>query len=228
VPIGTRFKAPILRILAQSRYLALWVTFVLLMVLTPFTSGPIGTVVVSIIFSLILVSGILTVSDDRRLLFIGLIPLTIALVTRWASLLVARVELQSISSLFGMLTFGYVTILVFSSLFKAKEVTSIVIWQAISVYLLIGLTWASLFTFVEIMAPGSLNDSAGTGGPLSYSAIVYYSFVTLATLGYGDIVPTTSITRGLAVLEVLTGVLFMAILISRLVGVWKPNEGKRL
>ena len=109
----------------------------------------------------------------------------------------------------NMLTFGYVTILVFSSLFKAKEVTSIVIWQAISVYLLIGLTWASLFTFVEIMVPGSLNDTSSSGGPLAYSTIVYYSFVTLATLGYGDIVPTTSITRGLAVLEVLTGVLFM-------------------
>lgn len=198
------------------------------MVLTPFTSGPIGTMVVSIIFSLILISGILTVSNDRRLLFIGLIPLTIALVTRWASILIAGVELQSVSSLFGTLTLGYVTILVFSSLFRAKEVTSIVIWQAISVYLLIGLTWASLFTFVETMAPGSLSDSAGTGGPLPYSVIVYYSFVTLATLGYGDIVPTTPVTRGLAILEVLTGVLFMAILISRLVGVWKPNAGKKV
>jgi hypothetical protein len=47
-------------------------------------------------------------------------------------------------------------------------------------------------------------------------------------LGYGGIVPTTPVTRGLAILEVLTGVLFMAILISRLVGVWKPNAGKKV
>ncbi|MDW5562783.1 MAG: ion channel [Methanomassiliicoccus sp.] len=224
VPMGTRIKAPLLGLLAQSKYLAIWVTFVLLMVLTPFTKGPIGAIILSIIFSLILISGILTVSDDRRLLVIGLIPLTIALITRWTSFLIGETELQAVSALFATITLAYITVLVFSSLFKAHEVTTVVIWQAISVYLLIGLTWASLFLLVELLSPGSLLDSLDPSAPMAYPAIVYYSFVTLATLGYGDITPMTTTTRGLAVLEVLTGVLFMAILISRLVGVWKPGK----
>ncbi len=223
--IGSRIKSPILKLMTQSKYLALWVAFVLLMVLTPFTGGPIGTIVLSIIFSFVLISGILTVSDDRRLLVIGLIPLTIALTARWIGYFTGNPDLQTVSSLFGTLTLAYVAILVFSSLFRAKDITSTIIWQAISVYLLIGLTWASLFLFVESIAPGSFQDNTNPGGALTYPVIVYYSFVTLATLGYGDIVPTTSAARGLAVLEVLTGVLFMAILISRLVGTWKPGKG---
>lgn len=226
VAIWSRVRAPLLMLLTQSKYLALWVAFVLLMILIPFTSGPVGSVILSIIFSFVLISGILTVSDDRRLLIVGIIPLSIALSARWISYFIESPELLAVSALFGTLTLGYVTVLVFSSLLKAKDVTSTIIWQAISVYLLLGLTWASLFTFVEEVSPGSFFDSAGSGVALTYPVLVYYSFVTLATLGYGDIVPVTSMARGLAVLEVLTGVLFMAILISRLVSTWRPEVKK--
>ncbi len=221
--IGSRIRSPLVKLLASSKYLAVWVAFVLLMVLTPFTGGPIGAIVISIIFCFVLVSGILTVSDDRRLLVIGLIPLTIALAARWIGYFTGSTDLQAVASLFGTLTLGYVTILVFISLITTKEITSTTIWQAISVYLLIGLTWATFFTFVEAIIPGSFHDNTGLSSTLTYPVMAYYSFVTLATLGYGDIVPMTSAARGLAVLEVLTGVLFMAILISRLVGTWKPG-----
>jgi hypothetical protein len=60
---------------------------------------------------------------------------------------------------------------------------------------------------------------------MTFPTLVYYSFVTLATLGYGDVLPTTQVARGLVIIEVLMGVLYMAILISRLVGTWKPNKG---
>jgi hypothetical protein len=223
VQIWSIVRAPFLKMMTQSKYLAIWVAFVLLMVLTPFTGGPIGAIVLSIIFSFVLISGILTVSNNRRLLMIGLIPLTISLVARWIAYFNGSQDLQAVSAIFGTLTLAYVTILVFSALLKSKEVTSTIIWQAISVYLLIGLTWASLYLFLDLTTPGSFLDNSNPGAELSYPMITYYSFVTLATLGYGDIVPMTSAARGLAVLEVLTGVLYMAILISRLVGTWQPG-----
>lgn len=224
VIIWSRIRAPLLKAMTQSKYLAIWVAFVLLMVLTPFASGPIGAVVLSIMFSFVLISGILTVSNDRRLLMIGLIPLSIAIALRWIAYFTDNQNLQTGAALFGVLTLGYVTILVFSALLKSKDVTSTVIWQAISVYLLIGLTWSMLFLFVEGMFPGSFVDNSGSA--ITYPVISYYSFVTLATLGYGDVVPVTSVARGLAVLEVLCGVLYMAILISRLVGTWTPGAKK--
>jgi hypothetical protein len=224
VEIWSKVKAPFLKMMTQSRYLTVWVAFILLMVLTPLTSGPIGAIVLSFIFSFVLISGILTVSNDRRLLMIGLIPLTIAIAARWIAYFNGDQDWQAVSAIFGTLTLAYVTILVFSALLKSKEVTSTVIWQAISVYLLIGLTWASLYLFLDLTTPGSFQDNSSPGAEISYPAIAYYSFVTLATLGYGDIVPITSTARGLAVLEVLTGVLYMAILISRLVGTWQPGS----
>jgi hypothetical protein len=224
VIIWSRIKAPLLRTMTQSKYLAIWVAFVLLMVLTPFTSGPIGSIVLSIVFSFVLISGILTVSNDRALLVIGLIPLSIAISLRWIAFFTDNQDLQTGAALFGALTLSYVTLLVFSALLKSKDVTSTVIWQAISVYLLIGLTWSMLFLFVEGLSPGSFVDNSGSA--ITYPVISYYSFVTLATLGYGDVVPVSSVARGLAVLEVLSGVLYMAILISRLVGTWTPGTKK--
>jgi hypothetical protein len=92
---------------------------------------------------------------------------------------------------------------------------------------LLGLTWAFVFAFVSVVTPGSFSDSVFPDEALTFQALVYYSFVTLATLGYGDILPVTQAARGLAILEVLMGVLYMAILISRLVGAWKPSEEKK-
>ena len=153
-------KAPFLMMMTQSRYLTIWVAFILLMVLTPMTSGPIGTVVLSFIFSFVLISGILTVSNNRRLLMIGLIPLTIAIAARWIAYFNGDQDWQAVSAIFGTLTLAYVTILVFSALLKSKEVTSTIIWQAISVYLLIGLTWASLYLFLDLTTPGSFQDNS--------------------------------------------------------------------
>jgi hypothetical protein len=99
---------------------------------------------------------------------------------------------------------------------------------AVAVYLLLGLIWARLYETVELLAPGSFRVAAGEH--LSSASLVYFSFVTLATVGYGDLTPIHLIARNLAVLEAITGQLYMVILISRLVSerwenpVEKPRE----
>ncbi|MGA9753203.1 MAG: ion channel [Acidobacteriota bacterium] len=85
-------------------------------------------------------------------------------------------------------------------------------------YLLMGLAWGSTFSFLETLAPGSFNLD-GSAQPVA-SQLLYFSFVTLATLGYGDITPATDGARSLAVLEALLGQLYLAILMAGLVGVY--------
>jgi hypothetical protein len=80
-----------------------------------------------------------------------------------------------VAILFGTVTLAYVAFLPFTALIRARGITSTIIWQGISVYLLIGLTWAALFILVEGISPGSFQDNPG--GALPYPAIVYYSFV---------------------------------------------------
>ncbi|MHC1730319.1 MAG: potassium channel family protein [Syntrophobacteraceae bacterium] len=86
---------------------------------------------------------------------------------------------------------------------------------AVAIYLLLGLIWTRMYQLVELVSPGSFRIHEGE--TLNAGSLAYFSFVTLATLGYGDIVPTHIVARDLAVLEAIMGQLYMVILISRLV-----------
>ncbi|MBI0582452.1 MAG: two pore domain potassium channel family protein [Methanomassiliicoccales archaeon] len=213
------------RIFQGFRYMTVWIFFTLLMVLFPFVKGTIGSFVFTLLFSIILISSIMAVSGHKVVRYIGLVLLVLAVGSRWSYFLLGGAVFDELSFLFATLLLALVSLLLFLTLFKTREVTSDIIWQAISVYLLLGLSWACLFSFMESLAPGSFQDSVNPEVAMNFPTLVYYSFVTLATLGYGDILPTTQIARGLVILEVLMGVLYMAILISRLVGTWKPGKG---
>ena len=87
---------------------------------------------------------------------------------------------------------------------------------ALCVYLLAGIAFGGFFAALEALGPGSLVAP----GPIDLDDTVYFSFVTLATLGYGDIAPAASATRALAVLEAVFGQLYLAVLIARLVSLY--------
>ncbi|MFV2197582.1 potassium channel family protein [Nocardiopsis sp. LOL_012] len=99
------------------------------------------------------------------------------------------------------------------------------ILAAISVYLLIGGLFASVFAVVEFLAPGSFTSTSGQ--VLAWQQLMYYSYVTLATLGYGDIVPVGPWMRSLATLEAVIGTLFLTTVIARLVGIYTGHGGDR-
>lgn len=90
---------------------------------------------------------------------------------------------------------------------------------ALSAYLLIGIFGGVVFAALSALAPGSmaLGGQPATSG-LGMGNALYFSFITLATLGYGDITPLSQVARGLATLEAITGQLYLALLVARLVG----------
>ena len=94
------------------------------------------------------------------------------------------------------------------------------IYAALSTYLLAGLFFGVLYTAIEFMRPGSF------AGPDEFtdSAAVYYSFVTLATLGYGDFLPKSELARGIATFEVIGGQLYLAVMVARLIGAFGAGE----
>ncbi len=93
------------------------------------------------------------------------------------------------------------------------------VYAALSAYLLAGMFFGVLYWALTAVWPGSFVDTAGPAAPavLPLSTAVYFSFVTLATLGYGDVLPRSEMARGLAVLEAVGGQLFVAVTIARLV-----------
>jgi hypothetical protein len=90
---------------------------------------------------------------------------------------------------------------------------------ALCVYLLAGLAFGGFFAALDARAPGSLAGASSTQ-PLGIDEAVYFSFVTLATLGYGDLVPVSTAARALAVLEAVFGQLYLAVLVARLVSLY--------
>jgi hypothetical protein len=99
------------------------------------------------------------------------------------------------------------------------------LYAALSVYLFAGLLFGVVHWTMEQTWPGSLADAGSRSGDatLTLSAAIYYSFITLATLGYGDIVPRTEVARGIAVLEAIGGQLYVAVLVAKLVGARLPT-----
>ena len=89
---------------------------------------------------------------------------------------------------------------------------------AVCIFLLFAFVWAVLYQFLEALIPGSFNGM--TSGPEQdhFDRFVYFSLVTLTTLGYGDISPKTSLAGVLATLEAVVGVFYIAILVAALVG----------
>lgn len=110
--------------------------------------------------------------------------------------------------------------LVFS--LRGREVGTEQVYAALSAYLLAGLFYGVLFWVLGQLQPGALSV-AGDATPeaLRVSTAVYYSFVTLASLGYGDVLPVSDLARGLAVTEVVGGQLYLVVLVARLVGSWR-------
>ncbi len=97
---------------------------------------------------------------------------------------------------------------------------------AICIYLLMGLIWALMYLFIAQAIPGSFNGVEQLVWYDNFANVAYYSFVTLTTLGYGDISPVAPIARFLVYMEAVVGVFYMAILVASLIGVG-INDSKR-
>lgn len=112
---------------------------------------------------------------------------------------------------------------------RAERVTPQKITGALSVYLLLGYAWGIVFTILETVQPGSFNlvlgDAAAGSRGETFGHLLYYSFITLSTLGYGDITPLSEGARSLAALEAVTGQIYLAVLVARLVGLEISQRG---
>jgi len=112
----------------------------------------------------------------------------------------------------------------FSYLRKAQVVTTDHLYSATSIYLLLALSWFALYSAIDALYPGTFLHSA-TGGSNRPSDLLYFSFITLTTCGYGDILPISGEVRMLVALEATTGVLYVAITIALLVSGYRtPNK----
>ena len=127
----------------------------------------------------------------------------------------------------GIMTafFGLTVAGLFSYLRGARTVTNAHLFTAVSIYLLLGMLWFALYTAIDTLYPGAiLRSSSATDRP---GELLYFSLVTLSTIGYGDVVPLDGEVRMLAALEGITGVLYVAITVALLVNAYRQQSSPR-
>jgi len=183
-------------------------------VLPPFLPPGAGrTVVGDVAFGLLLLTGVLALSE-RGLVWRLLMAAAVVAVSVFLASWVVPVAPHGIR-LTSLLSLALLLVVVLGQTFRQGPVTLHRIQGGIAAYLLLGVIWAEAFGLVELLRPGAFSGPTNvTGGSRAW---LYFSFMTLTTVGYGDILPVHPAARSLAMLEAVTGPLYVAILLARLV-----------
>ena len=202
----------------KSKFLLLLVTLLGLMVVEPFLFERIRlNILIDIFLSAILFTSIYAVSEKKQTAVIAVLLAIPKFATTWAFNFFTHPMLYLFDSIFGIIFIAYIIVLILAHIFKQEEITRETIYGAIVVYILIGILWVFLYNFTEFLHPQSFTFITELGRE-PRKDLYYFSFVTLTTLGYGDIAPVSGPARSLAMLEAVTGQMYIAVLIARLVG----------
>jgi hypothetical protein len=166
------------------------------------------------LYSLVIVTGVIGLSSSRTVQRALVAAVIVSLGIRWLGWMSPSRPLDVLSAASWVFSTGLLTGVVLSKVFGAGAVTTHKILGAIAAYILLALTWAGAYAAIASGIPDSfrgLADTQRVDGDL-----LYYSLVTLTTVGYGDITPVHGAARSLAVMEALVGQLYPAVLIARL------------
>lgn len=209
----------------QGQWFYLLHALILLLLLYPFFETPAETktpLAIAFLHSLVILAIIYTTSGSwQRLVFglaLGIPTLTFFWLHQGEAYPLARM-------CFLALMYAYSILVITYRLIYLKEVSFDEVYAAASMYILIGLLWALLYQIVELLVPGSfyIGEVHNIDQVLNWSDFIYYSFTTLTTLGYGDISPVTAHARSLAILEAITGVIFISVMIAKTMGLYLSN-----
>ncbi|GJQ60779.1 MAG: two pore domain potassium channel family protein [Candidatus Scalindua sp. AMX11] len=207
-------------LLFRDRFLFLLISITGFMVISPLFKGSIGIrILMDVFITAVFITGIYAVVKKTRVLILATSLAFPMFALIWASYFIETpFPLLVVRECFGILFFCFMIISILSFVFREKDVTNNIIYGVIVVYLFIGVTWALIYALIETINPGSFKIAEGHIN-IGRSLFFYYSFVTLTTLGFGDITPLTAPACSLSILEAIIGQLYLAILIARLVGI---------
>jgi hypothetical protein len=220
------------RLLDQSLTFFLAVLILIIFVVFPLAGlGWLGKIIVDLVLTILLLSGAVATNRSRTLTVLVVLLTIAGLVVHWTGVYAPKFThpvLEPVLLFSCLLAFTVITLV---QVFSPGAVTLHRVLGAIAAYLLIGLMWSYAYALADIMIPGSIHPTATTQEMvLPMARYVYFSFTTLTTMGYGDIVPVHPIARTLAVCEGLIGQLYPAVLIAGLLGMalqpQKPVDDK--
>jgi Ion channel len=198
------------------RFVPLLVAQVLLLLMVPLFEDLAARILLDLVLTVLLGSAVSAVVGRRRMMWLVCGLAVPAILLSWIGYATplpgALVGLRLASATVFL---AFTTCCVLWLVFNQRQVTGDTLLGAVSAYMLFGVTWGMLFAFLEHVRPGSIGPQSSG---YDQADLLYFSFVTLTTVGYGDMSPATRLARSLVVMEALVGQLYLAILVGRLVG----------
>lgn len=211
---------------SENRFLILLVLILFTIVLTPFLDHFLETKILMDIFLTVLFFNIIFAIGSKRshLIIASILVLPLVLST-WSIYFYDSTQLSLLTRTFGALFFGYAVIIILQMIARSIDITRETIFAAIVAYLLIALMWAFIYMILEMVVPGSFSfpDKSLRAETMHFE---YFSFVTITTLGYGDVTPLTNRASALALLEALVGQIYLVVLVAWLVGMYVSRKSK--
>ena len=211
-------------------YKALLIALVITLLAFPILEGfAYIRTIIGILLVVVLLIAVRTVANLRRQILISSVLGVVGIIGYFGDLLGYGTWFEGTGMLGFALFFLTVGIIVLRNIMlHIRHVTAELIYGAINVYLLIGLSFTFMLALLELIQPGSITgvDSLSVADN-SVMPFLYFSFVTMTTLGYGDMSPATGPAASLVYVEAIIGQLYVAIMIARLVGLYIAHESDR-
>lgn len=222
----TKLRNTYLQDLHQKRFLILLVLILVTIVLAPFLDIFIPTrIMMDIFLTAIFFTIIFAIKTKRIHVIIASILALPLIISTWSIYFYDSTHLSLLTRIFGALFFGYAVVLILLEIARSSEVSKETIFAAVVAYLLIALMWSFLYMILELAEPGSFS-LPGQSSRQETMHYEYFSFITITTLGYGDITPLTNRASALALLEALIGQIYMVVLVAWLVGMYVSRRSK--
>ncbi len=204
----------------NNRFLALLLAMIAFFTIYPVVENTvIARLLLNLFFMVSVLSGIFAIATTRRPLLISSTLALLAIIFRWIHYFYSYEAAAILEHVANILFWIYIAFYILKFILHQQIVTSELIYAAAAVYFIFGLAWASIYQLLEFSHSGSFSLPDSTASRQSFIfQMWYFSMVTLTTLGYGDIAPVTMSARVFVVLEAILGQLYLAILISGLIG----------
>lgn len=189
-----------------------------------FEDARLGNLFMVFLVNMFLLAALYSISDRPRQLVIGLLLAIPSFLAGWIWFFLPSMG-AAISLLIAFIIFlTYILLLTVRRILLAREVTRFEISRAVMVYIIIGLIFGMIYMLMEYLSTGSFTISSGK---ITLSALFYFSFVALSTTGFGDIYAVAPLARSVVIIEMLVGVMYMAVLIGLLINAFRVNIYKQ-
>jgi ion channel len=210
----------------EQRCFFLFLALLALLIALPFLAETAhGRLILTLVNVTVMLSAIAAVGRSRLSLVIAVVLVVPALVLRFLALGSNVPGYFAMSMAFNAAFYTYVLADLLHYVLRRDVMTGDKLYGAVCAYILIAVLWANLHGVVQYVYPGSYG-LGGTTKVLDMTELIYFSFTALTTSGFGDVTPLLVQSRFLTILEMLTGVMYIAILIARLTGVYPVIEKK--